>query len=52
MEPATFRRVSSLFRLQFGVFTGCIEAGAISVVAQVAVTYDDGAGVALAQLLQ
>ena len=43
---------SFLFGLQGGVFAGCIEAGAISVVSEVAMAYNHCAGVALVQLLQ
>ena len=54
MEPAVMQAPFAicLLRLQVGILTGGIEAGAVSIMAEVAMTYDDGAGVALVQLLQ
>ena len=41
-----------LLRLEVEIFAGGIEAGAVSIMAEVAMTYDDGAGVALMEILE
>ena len=42
----------NLLGLEVGVLDGCIEAGAGSIMTEVAMTYDDGAGVALMELFE
>ena len=41
-----------LLRLEVEIFAGGVEAGAVSIMAEVAMTYDDGAGVALMELFE
>ena len=41
-----------LLRLQVGILTGGIEAGAVSIMTEVSVTYNNCAGVALMELFE